>query len=381
MACDSPHPNEGGQSLALPIRVSGWAYSPHAVQAVFVLVDGRPVRCSYGIRRPDVADALADPSALESGFTVLLGPRECPTGQHRLDIVAVDSREQAIGLTVSITALPADMAAKVADPPTLASGAGPAAARLSPELEAEVYGIPWMYPWRLGEGVVAPVADANLPPVHMTRAEMVEPVVREALAAAGAGAVALDLACNEGWFSHRLLDWGAGRVLGVDLREQNVHRARLVRDHFGIAPERMEFIQGDAIGLDRDELGRFDVILMLGLIYHLERPLEALRVARSMCRGVCLIESQLTRQDEPIAYTYGTPDVLSLAPASFAAWVEDEPDNRLASATGVMSLVPNRAALASMPRWAGFESVEFLAAQPHHDRQYVQGDRAVVVAS
>jgi len=39
---------------------------------------------------------------------------------------------------------------------------------------------------------------------------MIEGPVREALAAAGPEATALDLACCEGWFSHRLLEWGAG---------------------------------------------------------------------------------------------------------------------------------------------------------------------------
>jgi hypothetical protein len=104
---------------------------------------------------------------------------------------------------------------------------------LSPELRREFEGGGWMYRWHLAPGVATPLLGANLSEVHRSRSEMIEPVVREALAAAGPGACAIDLACNEGWFSHRLLEWGAERVVGIDVREQNIRRATLVRDHLG----------------------------------------------------------------------------------------------------------------------------------------------------
>ncbi len=133
--------------------------------------------------------------------------------------------------------------------------------------------------------------------------------------------------------------------------------------------------------LDPAQLGQFDVVLVLGLVYHLERPMDALRLARRLTRGVCLIESQLTRQDRPIVRGDGVPNVYHQTAESFAAWVENDEGDALASAGGVMSLVPNRAALAAMPRWTGFDSVEFVAPSPiTTDIQYVAGDRAVVAA-
>lgn len=238
-----------------------------------------------------------------------------------------------------------------------------------------------MYAWQLTPSVTTPVIGDNLPAVHSTREEMIEPIVREALAAAGPHARALDLGCNEGLFSHRLLDWGAASVVGIDSREANIRRATLVRDHFGISTEQIRFVQADALELSPEEHGSFDVVLLLGLIYHLERPLEAIRIARRMTRRLCVIESQLTRQEEPIVRGDGIPGVFTESPASFAAWVEADSDaNRLSSMNDVMSLVPNRAALRMMPEWAGFDRVDFLHAGPEHDPQYVGGDRAVVAA-
>ena len=252
---------------------------------------------------------------------------------------------------------------------------------ISAELQAEVDGDPWMYQWRLTPSVATPVIGDNLPSVHRTREEMIEPVVRHALAAAGPEPRALDLGCNEGMFSHKLLDWGAHTVVGVDSRAANIRRASLVRDHFGIAEDQLSFARADVLGLTEDDHGEFDVVLCLGLIYHLERPLEAIRVARRLTRSLCVIESQLTRQNAPIVRGDGVPGEYTESPASFAAWVEvDSADNRLSSMSGVMSLVPNRAALEQMPLWAGFERVQLLDAQPDHDPQYVGRDRAIVAA-
>src|SRR6476661_8717518 len=86
-------------------------------------------------------------------------------------------------------------------------------------LDEELKAQPWIYPWRLRDGSEVRVANAELPSIHRTRAEMIESRVRAALTAAGPEATALDLACNEGWFSQRLLEWGAQRVVGLDVRE------------------------------------------------------------------------------------------------------------------------------------------------------------------
>jgi 2-polyprenyl-3-methyl-5-hydroxy-6-metoxy-1,4-benzoquinol methylase len=112
-----------------------------------------------------------------------------------------------------------------------------------------------MYPWDLGGGVVTPLLARDLESVHRTRRDLMEGPVREALARAGSAAAGLDLACNEGWFSHRLLEWGAERVVGIDIRDLHIRRARLVRDHLGIDPSRLVLEEGDVFALDPERLG------------------------------------------------------------------------------------------------------------------------------
>jgi 2-polyprenyl-3-methyl-5-hydroxy-6-metoxy-1,4-benzoquinol methylase len=159
-----------------------------------------------------------------------------------------------------------------------------------------------MYEWDLGEGLRTAVKGPELMAFHETRASVMGPIVREALAAAGPDATALDLACSEGWFAHRLLDWGARRVVGVDIRPENIQRAELVREHLGVGTDRLRFEVADVFNLHRERMGTFDVVLCLGLIYHLENPIGALRIARALTAAVCVVESQLVEPHEPLRH-------------------------------------------------------------------------------
>jgi tRNA (mo5U34)-methyltransferase len=253
---------------------------------------------------------------------------------------------------------------------------------MDPLLSDEIREPPaWMYPWRLSDSITTPVLDPELPDVHRTRLELMEGPVRETLSAVGPQAKVLDLACNEGWFSHRMLEWGASHVLGVDIRPRVIQRAELIRAHFGIPRDRMELRCADVFDLDASEHGTFDVVLCLGLVYHLENPVGAMRIARALTRRICVIESQLTRQNEPLTLGNGRSDIYEESRASYAARVEtDWETNMLASSGGVVSLTPNRAALLQAAKTAGFPRLEVAQASPGHNRQYVLGDRAVLLA-
>jgi tRNA (mo5U34)-methyltransferase len=255
-------------------------------------------------------------------------------------------------------------------------------ARVDPGLAEELArGAPWMYDWRLRDGSVTPLAGPELPDIHRTRAELIEAHVRASLASAGPNAKVIDLACNEGWFSQRALEWGASRVLGIDIRPELVRRAELIRDHYAIPSDRLEFRCADVFELDVASLGTYDVVLCLGLVYHLEDPVGALRIANALTRGLCAIESQLTRQSDPVMLGNGRSGQYEESAASYAAIVEtDYETNLLASAGGVVSLVPNRAALAQAAGAAGFGRIEFAEPQQGHNHQYVVGDRAVLLA-
>jgi len=254
-------------------------------------------------------------------------------------------------------------------------------ASISDDLRRELAGPPaWMYPFELADGSRPALLHHELPSVHETRAALMEPVVQDALAVGSTAARAIDIACSEGWFAHRLLGWGAEQVHGVDVRDVNIRRAELVRDHYRVDPARLTFDVADVLSLDPDTSGTFDVVLMIGLIYHLENPIGALRIARALTRGLCVIEAQVTEQNAPITSGVGVTDQYEQLDASWAAKFEPAQDfHPIASHGGVISLIPNLAALVQAMEVVGFRDVVVLEASSGHNRQYVQGQRRMVV--
>jgi len=253
-------------------------------------------------------------------------------------------------------------------------------------LEAELAsGRPFLYHWDLGDGRVAPIAHPDLALAQATVRELLQDRVREALTAArGTPVRGLDLACNEGWWSHRLLEWGADVVVAIDARDEHVTRAAVLRDALGIPAAALDVRAGDATVLDVADLGGpFDIVLHLGLLYHLEDPIGALRQVRGVLRdgGLVVVETQVTRQTDAIAHAWGSHDDASeRAPASFAARWERDDAFPLASVGGVVSLIPNRAALVLSLQAAGFADVRIATPAGHHVSGFRSGDRVVATA-
>ncbi|MBE2317423.1 class I SAM-dependent methyltransferase [Solirubrobacter sp. CPCC 204708] len=253
--------------------------------------------------------------------------------------------------------------------------------QISEALQAELDGdVGFMYPWALTDQVQVEAMHPELPSVHATREALIEPLMREALASGGR---VVDLGAHEGYFSHRALAWGADSVLALDVREIDTRRAELLRDHFSISPEALQVRTASVYDVDPAEIGQFDVVLVLGLIYHLENPIGALRVAASLAKpgALVVVESQLTRQAEPIEHGWGVTGWVLHEPASWAARLEpaeEQEHTPLSAFGGVISLVPNQAALLQALQVAGVDDVKILKAEPDHNPQYVAVDRVVV---
>jgi len=243
---------------------------------------------------------------------------------------------------------------------------------------------PFLYDWDLGDGVHAPIAHPDLALAQATVCELFETEARAALAEPVRPSRALDLACNEGWWSHRLVEWGAAEVIAIEARSETLRRARALRDHAGIAAGRLDLRIGDATVADPRELGTFDVVLCLGLLYHLEDPIGMLRRARALTcvGGLLVLETQVARSPEvPLRHAWGSSDdPAETAAGAFAARWERDPDNPLASIGAVVSLIPDRPALVLGLAAAGFTDVRVAEPREHHVSGFRSGDRVVVTA-
>ena len=236
----------------------------------------------------------------------------------------------------------------------------------------------WFYNYELPDGTTTPTYHgSDIKAIHDTRWRMVDRCLSERLGPDRSGLTALDLASHQGWFAVKMAQSGFSSVVGVDARASHVEDATLISQIYGF--DHLTFRQGDIHDQASDRLGRFDVVLMLGLLYHLENPVGALRTCRDLCEKICVIETQVV--PGMTGYVdYGSYQFVRPLKGSFGIVDEtQETHGPEASVTGVC-LVPSLEALLWLLEKVGFSSATVLEPPPDAYEQLLYHKRVMVAA-
>lgn len=236
----------------------------------------------------------------------------------------------------------------------------------------------WFYRFKLPSGrITQTYDDGALDSIHDTRLAMMRDVLRARFGDSLRGLNAIDIACHQGWFATKLVEDGADHVLAVDARSEHVADTTLVRDTLGLANLRV--MQSDVHLLDTAALGPFDVVLMLGLIYHLENPVGALRQARALTRQICLVETQVVPGMSGMV-DYGSYRFVRPLKGSFGIIDETGETHGPETSTTGICLVPSLEALFWILRKVGFTRVELVPPPADAYEQLRYGKRVMVAA-
>lgn len=161
--------------------------------------------------------------------------------------------------------------------------------------ESEVLAKTWFYRFQLPSGAVTrSYDDGALDAIHQTRLQMLDSALAPLHPQGLHGLSAVDLACHQGFFSVELARRGCAAVTAIDARAEHVADCTLISAALGVdavvQPQRC-----DVHAVTAEQFGQHDLVLCFGLIYHLENPVGALRVARALTKpgGTCLIETQV----------------------------------------------------------------------------------------
>lgn len=141
------------------------------------------------------------------------------------------------------------------------------------DLKRQVHALaPWFQNFDLGNGIQTAPAHflGDYPSFKFAR-------FVDALPADLQGRSVLDIGCNAGFYSIAMKKRGAGRVVGIDTDDRYLAQARLVAKTLGMTDIEYRKLSVYDVAL----LGeRFDLVMFMGVFYHLRHPLLALDLVR-----------------------------------------------------------------------------------------------------
>lgn len=206
---------------------------------------------------------------------------------------------------------------------------------LPAELKARVAQLRWHHSMDLGHGIVTPGQDNSA-----------RKLARLQLPASLAGKTVLDVGAWDGFFSFEAERRGATRVLATDSYCWNGSHDWGSRRGFDLARgalnSKVEDRMIDVLELSPEKVGMFDVVLFLGVLYHMKHPLLAVERVASVTRAMLVLETAV--------------DMLNCRRPAMAFYPGDELGQDTTNWCG-----PNPAAVVGMLKVAGFKRVEIVA--------------------
>lgn len=165
------------------------------------------------------------------------------------------------------------------------------------------------------------------------------------------GATVLDVGCNAGFYSIEMKKRGASLVVGIDEDPRYLAQAKLACELSGVAVELRQMSVYDVEQLER----RFDLVLFMGVLYHLRHPLLALDRLHEYAVGDLMVFQSMLRgsnrvKEVELNYPFSETNVFLEEGFPALYFVEHH-----YAEDWTNWWIPNRACVEAMLRSAGFD--------------------------
>lgn len=196
----------------------------------------------------------------------------------------------------------------------------------------------WHYQFDI-KGQLTPIHDEKKINRHVQRKKyFFEPLV-DLCGGSLAGKRILDLGCNAGFWALQAVNSGCDFIVGIDGRQMHVDQANFVFDAKEIEKNRYHFLEGDIFNIDLAAYGPFDIVFFLGLMYHINKPVELLEKIAAVNSDLLLIDTIIST-DQGSHFTIHHEGL-------------DDPRNAIKSE---LVLIPTRQAVLDVVRQFGYQS-------------------------
>jgi tRNA (mo5U34)-methyltransferase len=174
----------------------------------------------------------------------------------------------------------------------------------------------------------------------------------------------LDIGCNAGFYTFELARRGA-RVMGIDVEPRYLHQARWAASLYGLG-DQVHFEQAQVYDLARWPQ-RYDLVLFLGVFYHLRYPLLGLDIVAERTGNLMAFQSLTMPGNEVLpdgaASEFESGSIEDRGALLDPGWPKMAFIEHRFAGDPTNWWVPNQAAVEAMLRSAGFRIV----ARPGHE--------------
>ena len=165
-----------------------------------------------------------------------------------------------------------------------------------------------------------------------------------------AGCSVLDIGCNAGFYTQAMKRRGASRVLGIDTDERYLAQARFAAEMEGLDIQFLRMSVWEIGSLQE----KFDLVLFMGVLYHLRHPLLALDLIHEHVARDRFVFQSLQRGSREVNPVAEDCDFTAPAPFDDAAYPKLHFIERSYSHDPTNWWIPNRACVEAMLRSSGF---------------------------
>lgn len=111
----------------------------------------------------------------------------------------------------------------------------------------------------------------------------------------------LDVGCNCGGFSFEASKYDPKEIVGIDADKKNIQQANAIKKY--LQTKNVKFLKLTAEEINGKNLGKFDITILAGILYHLEDPIGVMKKISEVTTSTLLIDSHVhysTDQSEDI---------------------------------------------------------------------------------
>ena len=173
------------------------------------------------------------------------------------------------------------------------------------------------------------------------------------------GMTVLDIGCNAGFYSMEMKRRGAARVLGIDTDERYLRQARFAAEVEGSDVEFRRLGVWDIAQLNE----KFDLVIFMGVFYHLRHPLLALDLIHEHVARDLLLFQSMQRGSRDVMRVKEDYDFKDLEPFDEPGYPKMHFIENNYSGDPTNWWVPNRGCTEAMLRSSGFA----IEANPEHE--------------